>query len=336
MSNFKSVFYTIFYYFLGVITSVILLLFVFIPVVVPLLLLRGFAILTAKCIQSLGRPLSLSSVAFTGDDLYGKPGMALTVTLGYDGPLNKSQVEKRYKDTMESQFPELKQFLSWWMGFYFWEQDPNFSFDDHFTYCEEEIKCMEDLDERRHAMSGKPFRKRKPLWNVVVFPNCKIEGSDVKTATILRIHHTMADGYSILQLTNALTDNKNLFENMPKPNVPNRDVFGLVWITLRLCLRGPIDVLIASWKSFMETNEWRNTSNKMKGEGHLAAVDVPLSYVKEIGTKHGVRTTAVIFAALAGGIRRYMEISGTQIPKRFTVISPLPLPNHPNYLTNFA
>jgi hypothetical protein len=72
----------------------------------------------------------------------------------------------------------------------------------------------------------------------------------------------------------------------------------------------------------------------MQQVGYRAEGEVPLSIVKEIGMKHNVRTTAVIFAALTGGIRKYMEVSGSKLQNGFTVLCILPLPSHPDHLTN--
>jgi hypothetical protein len=326
---------TIGYYILGLLFSISLIIFVFLPILLPLLLLWVVAILTAKFMPSLGRPLSPQSAIFARDDLYGKPGHSLALSVGYNGNLSKSQVEKRFKEVIEAdQFPELKQYLSRWMGFYFWEQDKNFSLEEHLTYCEDEIKTFEELDEKRCALVDKPFVMGKSLWEAVFYPNCKIEGSSIKTISIIRIHHTMADGYSILKIANAMTDDKNLFQYLAVPKSPKRGFIARIWFVFRLFVRGPVDVVRAIRESGKEQNEWKASQNRMLGYGHRATSDVPLAKVVEIGTKHGVRTTAVLFAALAGGVRKHMELCGTEIPESFTLMYFLPLPSHPDYLTN--
>jgi hypothetical protein len=334
----SSIFVNLGYYMLGLITLILVIVFVLIPVALPLLLLWGFAIYTAQFVPSLGRPLSPQSVIFARDDFYGKPGHTINMAIGFDGKfgdISKNLAEKLYKDRVEAQFPELKQYLSRWMGFYFWKQDPHFSIDEHVTVSDIEIKSLEELDEKRYTMAVKPFIREKSLWEAVLYTNCNIEGNNIKTAAVLRIHHAMADGYSLLKIANALTDDKNVFENLPKPNITKLSALGMVWLVLKLCLRAPIDVLSVVLSSlFMEQHEWKIPQDNMKGEGHRAIKDMPLAEIREIGIKHGVRTTAVLFAALTGGIKKYMEVNGTTIPKRFTVMCPFPLPSHPDHLTN--
>jgi hypothetical protein len=335
MHKLVSVFSRTSYYILGLFTLIALTIFVFIPIALPLLLLWGIAILTAKCKPSLGRPLSPQSVFFAVEDLYVKPGHTLTFAFGFDGKVSKSQVEGRYKEMMEKQFPELKQYLSRWMGFYFWAKDPNFSLDDHLSCCDDEVKTIEEWDRRRSAMVEKPFKEGKSLWEIVLYTNCSFKNSNgMKAACILRIHHSLVDGYSLLKVINSMTDDKNLFEGLPKPNVAKRILVGWTLFLLRLCIRGPIDVLRAIRDANGDKNDWRIQQERMQQVGYRAEREVPLSVVKEIGMKHNVRTTAVIFAALTGGIRKYMEVSGSKLQNGFTVLCILPLPSHPDHLTN--
>jgi hypothetical protein len=96
MNNLVSVFSRTSYYILGLFTLIALTIFVFIPIALPLLLLWGIAILTAKCKPSLGRPLSPQSVFFAVEDLVVKPGQSITFAfIGFDGKVSKNQVESR-------------------------------------------------------------------------------------------------------------------------------------------------------------------------------------------------------------------------------------------------
>jgi hypothetical protein len=330
------------YYILALLTLIILTIFLFIPIVLPLFIWWGFAILTAKCFNpSLGRPLSPQSAIFARDDLYVQPGETVTLALGYDGQINKSQVEKRYKEILENQFPELKQYLSRWMGFFFWADDMSFCLDDHISTCDEEIRTIEELEERRNEMANKPFKEGKALWELVLFVNCKFDEETIKAnggmkaACILRAHHCLVDGYSLLKVINCMTDDKDLFDNLPKPNLPKRSLIRWALFVLRFCVRASLDVLVAAFEANRYQNDWNIPQVNLQGKGFRAATVVPLSKVKNVGAKHHVRTSAVIYAALTGGIRKSMELKGSKIPKGFTIMCPLPLPSHPDHLTNY-
>jgi hypothetical protein len=341
MRKLLSILNTVGYYILALLTLLVLTITLFIPVILPLFIWWGFAILIAKCFKpSLGRPLSPQSAYFARDDLYVQPGHTVTLAFGYDGQITKSQVEKRYKEMLENQFPELKQYLSRWMGFFFWADDEGFSLDDHISTCDEEIRNIEELDDRRNAMTNKPFKEGKALWELVLFVNCKFDeetskaNGGMKAACILRAHHCLVDGYSLLKVINCMTDDKNLFDNLPKPNLPKRSWIGWALFVLRFCVRASLDVLVAAFEANRYQNDWNIPQGNLQGKGFRAASVVPLSKVKQIGAKHRVRTSAVIFAAFAGGIRKFMELKGIKIPKGFTIMCPLPLPSHPDHLTN--
>jgi hypothetical protein len=342
MPKLLSILNTVGYYILALLTLIVLTIFFYIPIVLPLFIWWGFAILTAKCLKpALGRPLSPQSAIFARDNLYVQPGQTVTLAFGYDGQITKSQIEKRYKEILENQFPELKQYLSRWMGFFFWADDTNFCLDNHISTCEEEIQTIEELDERRYAMANKPFKEGKALFELVLFVNCKFdEGTSkanggMKAACILRAHHCLIDGYSLLKVINAMTDDKNVFDDLSKPNLPKRSWIGWAWFLLRFCVRAPLDVLVASKEANKYQNDWNIPQGNIQGKGFRAATVMSLSKVKEIGVKHRVRTSAVIFAALTGGIRKAMEMKGSKIPKGLTTICPLPLPSHPDHLTNY-
>jgi hypothetical protein len=342
MTKILSILNTVGYYILALLTVITLTVLFFIPIVLPLFIWWGVAILTAKWFKpSIGRPLSPQGAYFARDDLYVQPGYTVTIAIGLDGQITKNQVEKRYKEILENQFPELKQYLSRWMGFFFWADDKNFCVDNHISTCGDEIRTIGELDERRFAMANKQFKEGKALWELVHFVNCKFDeetskaNGGMKAACILRAHHSLVDGYSLLKIINAMTDDKNVFEHLPKPNLPKRSLIGWVWFVLRFFVRAPLDVLVASKEANRYRNDWNIPQEKLQGKGFRAASVVPLWKLKEIGFKHHVRTSAVIYAAVAGGIRRFMEMKGSKVPKGFTIVCPLPLPSHPDHLTNY-
>jgi hypothetical protein len=73
----------------------------------------------------------------------------------------------------------------------------------------------------------------------------------------------------------------------------------------------------------------------LKRQCSAAGVTLPASIVKEIREKHNVTFTAVLMAAVAGGVRNYMLAHGIKIPKKMHVTQPLPWPGHPDKLRNF-
>lgn len=87
------------------------------------------------------------------------------------------------------------------MGVHYWEDDALFNLEEHV----EEIRLSESTKDTLQACIGKivsaPLDSGKPLWQVKL-----IQGYDESSAVFLRVHHSYADGVSLIKVFDHLTD----------------------------------------------------------------------------------------------------------------------------------
>ncbi len=87
------------------------------------------------------------------------------------------------------------------MGVHYWEDDPLFDLKEHI----EEVRLTTDTKASLQAYVGqhvsRPLDPRKPLWQIKL-----IQGYDAGSAVFLRVHHSYADGVSLIKVFDHLTD----------------------------------------------------------------------------------------------------------------------------------
>ena len=80
----------------------------------------------------------------------------------------------------------------------YWEDDPAFSVDDHVRVVGERTTYAGLRDHVDVMMRGDMDLSRPP-WEVVLFPDYEGEEEEQKSAVVIRLHHVLGDGVSLVR-----------------------------------------------------------------------------------------------------------------------------------------
>lgn len=277
---------------------------------------------------------------------------SVVTTLTVDGDIKLQQIKILFtKNVFEAQirsgmgtkqlrYPELKQFLTTFMGFRIWKNDTHFNIDNHvleksdlFTDCKEE----ELLAKIHHEILNKPYHEQRSPWNMILVRNASESNNNTlnnKTVIAIRFHHAMADGRSILKLIVECLGNKALKTATPQPVRKSFMEWCFYYLTFHLeYLKCMIHILIMGIKSHLHPWKFHTPSSVAKRIPAVVAFSprVNLNDIKTAAKKYGANTYSIFLAAVAGGIRKCGKELGKQdIATGFTMSRP----HHPDTLTN--
>lgn len=82
-----------------------------------------------------------------------------------------------------------------------WEPDPHFSIESHLHHVAVPAPGEEALRRFLNDMFSQPLDMNRPLWHFYL-----VEGVGAGNALVIRIHHSLADGFSLLYLMTKLAD----------------------------------------------------------------------------------------------------------------------------------
>lgn len=117
------------------------------------------------------------------------------------------QKEKKYNKLKESLFKN--------NFFAYWKKDLKFNIDNHFEFIDKEVKDEKELYEFMGNELGTAFTGEHPKWKLIVFKKFQ----KTKGAVVMKFHHTLVDGISMLSFFLNSTDLENVkFVKMPKIN----------------------------------------------------------------------------------------------------------------------
>ena len=225
----------------------------------------------------------------------------------------------------------------------FWKWDKNFSLNHHIRVYDNqepelklpEVCTEEDLKRVTGGLISRPFPEGRSPWEILLIPKYRAgdnESGKEQTVIVFRIHHAMADGYSILKMLLKLFNVEG--SKVPKPNFPKLSLWQRLVRVLVFPFRLPFD--IASQMvvdSFDGNNCWHLLDTKLTRQYHTFFSDqVPVEQIKEIKNKYEIGYNAAVYSIAAGGVRRLMQEAGQKVPKNLSCFVPFPLPKHPGGL----
>lgn len=225
-------------------------------IILPCLIYRQLLLIYAKwCKPSLGKLLCARSALAALDDIHTAPKCTLLGVAVVAGDIDVRQLQqdvmRRIVNAKDSNghkmYPELQQYFSQWGGYLFFKNVKDFRIENHVSVVEKsETKEMSELDliNLRVELISKPYKKGQSPWEFVVlrnyhpkFPlmidvdnNCadytKHDSKTKKSVLIMRIHHGIADGYSLLKLwLNSMQSENMTLEQIPQPTFHQRSCF---------------------------------------------------------------------------------------------------------------
>ena len=226
-----------------------------------------------------------------------------------------------------------------------WVDDPDFdpSYHLRFVACPGAGTVRDVLDYAAPVlMSG--FDKDRPLWELHVISGM----ADGKVATLLKIHHAIADGVGLVNMTGSMVETGPDVERREWPRWEPADALpsvvdlfrdavvhrakGAVSIAGRLAGGVARTGLNAVRSPSAEAGSFRSTFSSLgrllepatvpmsptlaarSASTHLDVVEVPLASLKAAGKAAGGTINDAFVAAVAGALARYHDEMGDEVP----------------------
>lgn len=184
-----------------------------------------------------------------------------------------------------------------------WVPDEHFHIDRHLQQMS--LPPGSGAKELKAWMSGeacKPLPTDRPLWLATL-----VHGVDGRCALVMRVHHSLADGVSLMDLVGGMTDVADGAERVEPAHPAQRSA-----LTPALMLRRAPQVLAdAATMLFMR----RDRPSRLKGApGRHKSVAwseaLSLEATREIAHRHGATVNDVMLAVIAGALRHHLQAQG--------------------------
>jgi len=198
-----------------------------------------------------------------------------------------------------------------------WVPDEHFHLDRHLG--EFSLPPGSGTKELKAWMSGeacKPLANDRPLWLATL-----VHGVDGRSALVMRVHHSLADGVSLMDLISGMTDIADGAQFVEPARASEREA-----LTPSVMLRRAPSVLSdAMTMLFMR----RDKRSRLKGQpGRHKSVAwsdaLSLSTTREIAHRHGATVNDVMLAVIAGTLRRHLHALGqTRIDAPVRTVIPM-------------
>lgn len=206
-----------------------------------------------------------------------------------------------------------------------WVEDPGFDVSRHVLQTRlpppgDEATLLEAVGN----LLSQPFDHSRPLWEVHL-----VEGSEVGTAVVARIHHAVGDGAALVRVLLSITDPPPPPQEVPErhrgTSGPLHEVLRALREALRLAGRAlchPVETRAAVARSaslvraflglFRLPREPRSPLKGPLGIPKRAALsrDIPLSRVKPTARSVGGTVNDVMMAVVSEALRRYLSRRG--------------------------
>jgi WS/DGAT/MGAT family acyltransferase len=216
-----------------------------------------------------------------------------------------------------------------------WADDPEFALDDHLSRAVLPAPgTMAELSDLVAAVMSRPLDPDRPLWEVVV-----VEGmADGRTAMVMKLHHAILDGVSGASLLANFLDLGPRSRPVPFPStfdpspLPGRR--DLLAHAARSIVHQPgvaVDALSQALDVLVDVSQQNRRlaeegvtpppapfsaprtrlNGTISSRRSFASVDLDLGAALAVREAYGATVTDVVLASVAGGLRRYLGLEGT-------------------------
>jgi hypothetical protein len=310
---------------------------------------RSLVKLAARvCKPKLGKILTLGGNIFTSEDFYRAPKSSILTQHTFEGNLDQAECITLFKQNVLNakfpngslMYPELYQFLTKWAGYYFWQKDPTFNLANHFRFIDKSSVSDEELLEVWNELLNQGFTINKPLWEIIVVRNFYPKGFKSQgphTAFIVKLHHSLGDGYSWLNLIRS-----QLFFSPKSSELPRvyqkkeQNCFKTFMENMFL----PFQVAYSVAKYFsapLISSPFLVSDDKKTAKDIYDMTDrMSLRTLKEIKNHFGVNMSSVIFTVTALALRDTLieKIGEKKLPRIQTLLTAYPSQEHGLKLRN--
>ncbi|OCA59842.1 acyltransferase [Aeromonas piscicola] len=266
--------------------------------------------------------------------------MQIVGVLMFDGQLDEPQLRASLEYTIRVQ-PRFHQKASLEGGEYYWRDDPDFDLDLHLKRVILPGKAgKEELERLVADFASTPLNHQRPLWEMHL-----VDTSLGGQALVVRFHHAMGDGFSLVRAMLTMMDDSPTPAPRPQPEPiasdhddDEQDAHqGSRLLRAGLKLTGTlwskyVEVLTHPTKAMDYLKTGRDVSaelytiatlsddakTRLKGEtGSTKRVawseQIPLPDVKAVGRVLGCSVNDLLIAATAGAFRHYLLAQGDEV-----------------------
>ena len=262
--------------------------------------------------------------------------MQIVGVLMFDGQLDEAQLRTSLEYTIRVQ-PRFHQKASLEGGEYYWRDDPDFDLDLHLKRVILPGKAGKAELERLVAdFASTPLNHQRPLWEMHL-----VDTSLGGQALVVRFHHAMGDGFSLVRALLTMMDESPVSAPRPQPEPLASDhdddhdahqgsrllraglkLTGTLWSKYVEVLTHPtkaMDYLKISRDVTAELYTIATLSDdaktRLKGETGCTkrvawSEQIPLPDVKAVGRVLGCSVNDLLIAATAGALRHYLIEKG--------------------------
>ncbi|KAK3888509.1 hypothetical protein Pcinc_007447 [Petrolisthes cinctipes] len=228
--------------------------------------------------------------------------------------------------------PKFRRVVEKRFGVVVWMEEENFDVSRHVRELRESgrprvLADETDLVEVTGKRTNLPFVRGQARWEVLVAPLTSYHGGDVDytggyTVVLVRLHHSLGDGRSIVGVIMAALAEPPLVRPLPSPLARHHlggrlaragrlvwAVSNLPWVVARVLRRGDHSALHGP---------------RLKGHKVLAwSVPLPLTGLKAGRPMAGVSVNDLLLAGLAQALHRYLESVNGEAPTRVMTVLPI-------------
>ncbi len=184
-----------------------------------------------------------------------------------------------------------------------WVADPLFSIERHLH--EMRLPAGSGHKELKAWMSGeacKPLAADRPLWLATL-----VHGVDGRSALVMRVHHSLADGVSLMDLISGMTDIAPGERYVEPAHASQR-----LALTPGVVLRHAPQVLADAMTMIFMRRDKPSRIKGAPGRHKSVAWSEPMSLTatRELAHRHGATVNDVMLAVIAGALRRHLHTQG--------------------------
>src|SRR5271166_2770969 len=224
-----------------------------------------------------------------------------------------------------------------------WELDPNFDIRNHVYQVVLKGGTDTDLKALAANIISSTLNRERPLWDLTLARGLK--GN--RTGLVIRLHHSMADGISGVEIMNALLDTTPTPRNVPPSKqrsaesqttdsvallldgllknyqslvqgalTAQTEVVNIARELLAAAAKGQTEELIRLMPELATPSDRLPFNKVCRGPQKIAWGEIPMADIKAIRENCGGTVNDVVLTVVTSTVRRYVELHGTKVRGR--------------------
>jgi diacylglycerol O-acyltransferase len=228
-----------------------------------------------------------------------RQNLVVPLALVFSAELSRAAVRENLEMRLASFYQFTHRIERRWLSAH-WVLDKPFSIDKHLN--EVRLPPGSGLEEFRAWLSRevtKPLANDRPLWQATL-----VHDIDGCSALLMRVHHSLADGMSLMNLISRITDVAQGTQFVePARSSERKDLS--VGMVLRCAPRVLADTLQMIFMRRDQTDQLRGTLGPDKSVSWSEAL--PLAATRDMAHRHHATANDVMLAVVTAALRQYLS-----------------------------